>query len=317
MSERKFVLPKYNYKKYARYSSIPKKLLLEIITAYITEQNIINDNIICNSNIEYQKLKEPVYNELKELIDVNIYDNVIKSSDKIEKNKMIMQDETKDFYDIILSDYSGIDLSHDISTNKISVKRVIISTFVEWAVRKMVPIPKEFIDFNLSGDLASIVNNFYTTTNTGSNNQVIKSNGKSNQSEGTNYENKNSLMIEYALKIGAYCNENNRDDYTPTFDDVVEYIAGVYGKDCVPDYWVKEILSYDSDNIAKKDGRPKKVLDDAFRVGFCMREWYDENNNITERDFQDRYKRDLPKAGQILRAKAWKLLLSYHVNETM
>jgi hypothetical protein len=300
--------------------------LLNIISHYNVKYSIDSKKVSCNSEVEYYELFNDRYLYLKEIMDINIEDGAIETFyadvgpkeipyNNYEINNVFdIDDEPQDmnpnFDDLLSGPPEPVE-------NKMLHCRVKTASFVEWSIRKKVPLPKEFIEFNLPDDLAIIVDKFYAVDNIHRSVVNDTPDGDLSQIEDNYGDNKSELMIKYALVIGAYCNENNRDDYTPTFDDVVDYLAGVYGKNVVPDYWVKDILGYASDSMVNKNGRPKKVLDDAFRVGFSMRGWYDENNAISEPDFTTRYKRDLPKASVILRPKAWKLLMSYGTNGIM
>src|SRR6185369_58444 len=123
-----------------------------------------------------------------------------------------------------------------------------------------------------------------------------------------NSSEKMSLMWKYAFDIAAFCKVNADDDHIPIFEDVVHHLELKYGKDHVPDSWIKEILEYAPVSMAKKDGRPRKILPDAIKAGFCMREWYDDDNKITELQFKDKFKKYLPKVSANVRAKAWDCL---------
>jgi hypothetical protein len=122
---------------------------------------------------------------------------------------------------------------------------------------------------------------------------------------------KSDLMLQYAIEIGAFCNENTKDDYVPTFEDVQKQMANLHGTNTVADTWIKEILSYAASDMTTKGGRPSKILTDAIKVGFNMREWYDGNSEITELEFNNNFKRDLPKATIALRSKAWEYLTKF------
>jgi hypothetical protein len=119
---------------------------------------------------------------------------------------------------------------------------------------------------------------------------------------------KMSLMWQYAFDIGVFCKENSDDDYIPTFDDISHYIAIKHGKETVPDSWVKEILEYAPKGLSNKGGRSRKVLTDAIKAGFHMRDWFNGDEKISEPDFNNRFKKLLPKASANVRAKAWKCL---------
>lgn len=119
---------------------------------------------------------------------------------------------------------------------------------------------------------------------------------------------KMSLMWKCAFDIAAFCKVNADDDYIPIFEDVVHHLELKYGKEHVPDSWIKEILEYAPISMAKKDGRPRKILPDAIKAGFCMREWYDDDKKITEPHFKEKFKKYLPKVSANVRTKAWDCL---------
>jgi hypothetical protein len=119
---------------------------------------------------------------------------------------------------------------------------------------------------------------------------------------------KMSLMWQYAFDIGVFCKENSDDDYISIFDDVSHYLAIKYGKEVVPDSWVREILDYAPKGLSNKGGSPRKILTDAIKAGFYMRDWFNGDEKISEPDFNNRFKKLLPKASSNVRAKAWKCL---------
>jgi hypothetical protein len=45
-------------------------------------------------------------------------------------------------------------------------------------------------------------------------------------------------------------------------------------KEVVPDSWVREILDYAPKGLSNKGGRTRKVLNDAIKAGFHMRDWF-------------------------------------------
>jgi hypothetical protein len=240
----------------------------------------------------------------------------ISSTTKIKSLKEHFTDSIDEFTDKI-EDYPQLDIdgfpmldeyAREVRTPDLNKTKVNKIDFIKWAVGESIPLPPEIMDIIKGSNMG--IENEVSVESKADNLQQDK------LADDNNADNR-GLMLKYALTIGAYCNENNNDDYTPTFDDVVDYLAGVYGKNVVPDYWVKEILSCATDSMVKKDGRPKKVLEDAIRIGFCMREWYQDNNEIDEIEFKAKFKKDLPKAAVNLRSKAWQLLTAYKTKSIM
>lgn len=134
----------------------------------------------------------------------------------------------------------------------------------------------------------------------------IKDKSEGKQEEETSE--KMSLMWKYAFEIGVFCKENANDDYIPIFDDVTNYMALKYGADTVPDSWIREILAYAPKELSKSDGRPRKVLTDAIKTGFYMRDWYNEKEKLSELEFNQQFKKYLSRVSVNVRSKSWEYL---------
>lgn len=135
MNEEKFTLPTYDYRKYARMSSIPYKTLLEIISAYIVSCRIKNNLIsdICKESCI--KHKDAYYQHLKEAIDNNIVDGIIERR-----------------VDSYIPDECTGGSDYEFGEMTVHVPMINTASFVMWAIRTETPIPEEFIKFNSPSD---------------------------------------------------------------------------------------------------------------------------------------------------------------------
>jgi len=170
-----FTPPKYDYRKYARMSSIRYGTLLNIVSSYTAELEYLCNKKKFSSLNEYLNYQSNHYEYLKEIIDVNIEDKAISSN--LDTAYLPFTEDDIPFIDEIDTPFASDDSDEDSDSSENRLEdpdefvdldvlmaslpeeaestldpvlecKVTVSSFVEWAVRMHVPIPHVFIEFN-------------------------------------------------------------------------------------------------------------------------------------------------------------------------
>lgn len=161
-------MPTYDYEMLARLSSLSFGTIMEIIPAYLTKIEYDNDPSEIYSEEGYYAKHCRNFKYLRDLIDSAIENKLIHTYKQqyvayecIPDYLLQFEHDLSSRIEMLANIADSTNEFDDVEDDDIEVFMITTASFVDWAIRKKIPIPKVFVDLNLPGDLAAVVHKLY------------------------------------------------------------------------------------------------------------------------------------------------------------